>query len=126
MNNEKGFVLPITLIIMFLLCSFVLFQVSLYDAEKKLLKEERDLYTAERVLQMGVIDVSKLIIIDHRDHFSGKIYYEEGEVTYNVKKEREGIKSIHLISKTVQQKSKRITFYYYVNDESVLPWLEER
>jgi hypothetical protein len=126
MTNQKGFVLPTTIILMFLLCSFVTYQVSQYAIEKIISKEQAELYTAERLLQKGVVDVMELLRADSSESFSGKIYYEEGEVTYTVKKEQDEIKSVHVLSKTVAQKTKQITFFYYVNDETVLPWLGER
>lgn len=126
MFNEKGMILPTTLIVMFLLSSFVTFQINQYVIEKRLIKEEGDLYTAERLLQLGVVDVSKMLFTDSRDNFSGELSYEEGNVTFVVKKESNDIKSVHLISKTVEQKSKQMTFFYYENDETVLPWLEVR
>jgi hypothetical protein len=126
MGNEKGFILPTTIIIMLLLSSFVIFQVSQYALEKKILLEEGELYTAERVLQSGVVDVLNILGSDSRENFSGNFYYEEGEVSFVVKKEKEEMKKVQLISKTVTHKTKEITFFYDVNTETVLPWSEER
>ncbi|MFN7251176.1 MAG: competence type IV pilus minor pilin ComGG [Anaerobacillus sp.] len=126
MGNEKGFILPTTIIIMLLLSSFVIFQVSQYALEKKILSEEGELYTAERLLQMGVVDVLNILGSDNRENFSGNFYYEEGEVSFVVKKERNEMKSVRLISRTVAPKTKEFTFFYDVKTETVLPWLEER
>jgi hypothetical protein len=111
---------------MLLLSSFVIFQASQYALEKKILMEEGELYTAERLLQMGVVDVLNILGSDSRENFSGNFYYEEGEVSFVVKKEKNEIKSVRLISKTLRHKTKECTFFYDVNTETVLPWLEER
>lgn len=126
MGNEKGFILPTTIIIMLILSSFVIFQVSQYALEKKILLEEGELYTAERLLQMGVVDVLNILGSDERENFSGNFYYEEGEVSFVVKKEKSEMKSVRLISRTVAPKTKEFTFFYDVKTETVLPWLEER
>ncbi|MCT8138674.1 hypothetical protein H1D32_13520 [Anaerobacillus sp. CMMVII] len=124
MADQRGVILPTTMVILFLVCSFVAFQLAQYSQEKYLLKEEGDLYTAETLLQMGVVDISKMLHSDSRDHFTGKFHYGEGEVTFVVNKVKTGIKSIHLISKTKENYSKQVLFYYYENKKTVLPWLE--
>ncbi len=126
MDNEKGFVLPTTLVILLLLFSFLTFQISQYTIEKQLLKDEVELFTAERLLQKGIVDVIKLLKSDKRELISGTLFYNEGEITFIVKNEQSEVKSIHIVSKTTQAQSKQITFYYDMKNETVLPWSKER
>ncbi|RXI99484.1 hypothetical protein DS745_14795 [Anaerobacillus alkaliphilus] len=126
MDNNRGFILPTTLMILFLLLSFLTFQISQYMIEKELIKEEAELFTAERLLQKGIVDVSKMLKSDSRDVYSGILFYEEGEITFVVKKEVSTVKSVQVVSKTYQNRSKQTTFYYNIQNETVLPWLKER
>lgn len=125
-NNEKGFIFPITLMMIFIVGSFLTFQIQQYMTEKQFLLEESETFTSERLLQMAVIDINQILIGGEADDFSGKFHYQEGEVTYIVKKETEEVMSITLVSKTLKKRSKHVKYYYYLNGGTVLPWLEER
>ncbi len=125
MNNEKGFILPITLFVVFLLTSFVTFQVNQYKIEKEIIHEQNELYTAERLLQMAIVDLQEMIEHLDDDLYSGNLHYEKGEVTFVIRSETDEIISIHLISNTKRQRSKQIKYYYYLSKETVLPWLTE-
>ncbi|OIJ16060.1 hypothetical protein BKP35_03505 [Anaerobacillus arseniciselenatis] len=125
MNNERGFILPITLFVVFLLSSFVTFQLNQYMIEKEIMNEKAEAFTAERLIQMAIVDLEDVIVNIDSNPNTGTLYYENGEVMFIIDSETDEIKSIHLISKTSSDRSKQMKYYYYLSNETVLPWLIE-
>lgn len=121
MVNQRGFILPITLFIVFLLSSYVTFQISQYKVEKELFYEQSELYTAERLIKLAIVDVRDIIQQSNSSSYSGKLYYNNGEVTYVINQIAANMKSITLVSQTLQQRKKRYKFYYNLNEETVSP-----
>ncbi|OIJ20280.1 hypothetical protein BKP45_09445 [Anaerobacillus alkalidiazotrophicus] len=126
LNNEKGFIMPVTLIIILIVCSFVTFQMNQYVIEKNYFFEASEMYTAERLLQMAIVDVEQHLVNQHENHLSGKFHYENGEVIFVINKEVDDVFSITLTSKTLNQRSRKIMYYYYSDVGTVLPWLKEK
>ncbi|WNF37797.1 competence type IV pilus minor pilin ComGG [Bacillaceae bacterium IKA-2] len=124
MTNQRGFILPITLVIMFIVSSYTAFMINQYVIEKKFFFEQTEARANERLLQMGLVDSRYFLASSNEEYFSGTFYYEEGEVAFIVNVETEHIKSITLISTTLEQRSKRIKYFYYLETETFLPWLE--
>jgi len=125
MRNERGFILPITLVILFIVSSFTIFQINQFTTEKKLLFEQSEVITNERLLQMAIVDVTDFLTSNSDEYFSGDFQYEKGEVAFIVKAETEKIKSITLISKTLGQRSRQVKYFYYLEKGTFLPWLEK-
>lgn len=126
MDNDKGFIMPITLIVVFILFSYVTFQINQLIVEKAFYNEQNKLYTAERLIQMAVVDLKELLQMEVSDEISGKFYYEEGEVSYIIKLETDLIWSIAITSKPSFGSMKKLNYFYNKNEETFLRWLEER
>lgn len=122
-QSQRGFILPITLVIMFIVSSYAAFMINQYVTEKKFFFEQSEARTNEQLLQMALFD-SKHFLASSEEYFSGSFHYEAGEVAFIVKSETESIKSIFLISKTLEQRSKQIKYFYYLETGTFLPWLE--
>lgn len=125
MTNQRGFILPITLVILFIVSSYAAFLINQYVIEKKFFFEQTEVRTNERLLQMALVDSRHFLAGSSEDYFSGTFHYDDGEVAFIVNAETEYIKSITLISKTLEQRSKRIKYFYYLETETFLPWLEQ-
>ncbi|WP_077213954.1 competence type IV pilus minor pilin ComGG [Bacillus dakarensis] len=81
--NEKGFMYPVTLCILMLFSIFLAVQFNQYLAEKKLLQEISHLERNQSYFLQSLIKVEKLLI-NGNVGTSGKIYFEEGTVTYEI------------------------------------------
>lgn len=117
--------MPLTLVIVLIFFSYVTFQINQYMIEKEIYAEERNQFTHDRLIQMAIID-SKEILIGNTSDFSGTFTYASGEVNVTITTITDDIKRIVLTSEiytSVPQKN--VTYYYYENEETVLPWLEE-
>lgn len=125
MTNQRGFILPITLVILFIVSSYAAFLINQYVIEKKFFFEQTEVRTNERLLQMALVDSRHFLASSSEEYYSGTFYYEAGEVAFIINAETECIKSITLISKTLEQRSKRIKYFYYLETETFLPWLEQ-
>lgn len=121
-KNEKGIIMPITLFIVFLLSSYVFFQINQYKIEKELFNEQSELYTAERLLHKAFVDIKQLLNSSSSSSYSGTLHYSNGEVTYIVSQISNEKKSITLISRTLQNRSKRFQYYFHLKNETVSPW----
>lgn len=125
MTNQRGFILPITLVIMFIVSSYAAFMINQYVTEKKFFFEQSEARTNERLLQMALVDSRHLLASSSDEYYSGTFYYEAGEVAFIINAETEHVKSISLVSKTLEQRSKRIKYFYYLENGTFLPWLEK-
>lgn len=113
MRNEKGFILPLTLIILFLLTNYTIYQIRQYVIEKEILFEQSEALSAERLLQVGIVDIEKFIETKQQlFECSGILYYDEGEVSYTVKKDSEKTYHIILLSKTKNNRTRQINYTY--------------
>ncbi len=93
--------------------------------EKEIMNEKAEAFTAERLIQMAIVDLEDVIVNTDSNPNTGTLYYENGEVMFIIESETDEIKSIHLISKTSSDRSKQMKYYYYLSNETVLPWLNE-
>lgn len=127
MNNERGFILPIVLTISFLLFSFLSFQVNHYLLEKELYHDANERFTSERLLQMAVVDTKEIVMNAGSIEGNGILYYEYGEVHFDISVAASNV-SLVVLKSTIfkSNKKKQLKYYFYHEDKTVMPWLEER
>lgn len=115
LSNQKGFILPLTVIVLFLLASFTLFQIRQYVIERDFYFEYSEAFTNERLLQLAIVDVAKKIDQStERIDLSGILYYDKGEVSYQIRSKEKCSYSILLTSKTKNNRLRQLNYTYSI------------
>lgn len=82
-GNEDGFILPLTMVIIFLICAFLLHEIKMYEAEKRFLQTREDLFVTDQMMQMAVVDLK--VRLHHSNFKGGTFLYKKGTVRYSIK-----------------------------------------
>lgn len=133
-RNERGFVLPLTMIILFLLFSFLLHEIKIYETEKQFVHHQEDMLTLDRLLQMAAVDIEKNRLSDWPDSFmydNGTVDYSEGTIPKGVDLDPENVIYLKLEAKVIggsEQEgfgSRHISYVYYDKDKKkIVRWVE--
>jgi competence protein ComGG len=78
-NNEKGFILPVTLVFSFFVLLLFAHSVELYKMEAEFANHEEKIYELDSLMQMAVTDIKSKIT-----HSPQEITYFYDEVTYPI------------------------------------------
>lgn len=81
MNNEKGFILPLSMVLLFLLSSSLFHQIAVYEREKRFQMEQEQYAVIQTLLQMATVDLLTLVA-NGGQTLSGYFEYEQGKVYY--------------------------------------------
>ncbi|WP_170885504.1 competence type IV pilus minor pilin ComGG [Bacillus alkalicellulosilyticus] len=123
MNNEKGFVLPLTLIIVFLVTAYTIHELMTLQTEMRFFKQQEELFTIESLVQMAAYDM-----VAHLRHDesvgSGQFQYEHGFATYKIEKHEGETLYIQLIVQTNSNGRRIVRLFYNVEDNMVTAWWE--
>lgn len=133
-HNEKGFVLPFTLIISTIVIFFFLNQVNVYIIEKRYYHEVEGMMTVEYYMEMAVFRVKK----DIQDGITGDrefvIKYPDGKAEVKITSmeedkdaEESPVPHVFQVDIHCENKSKQrylATFIYDSDLESITKWVE--
>lgn len=125
MREEEGFTMPGTLLLLFLLFSFFIYQVHALVTDQMFYKEAESLFVLDEVMQQAVIDVKDDIIKwgeEQRDIF---YLYEAGEVTGNYVLE-DGVAFVTLKCVIKGNRLYTASFQYNKENDSITNWRETR
>lgn len=85
MVNQKGFILPLTMVFSFLFSLFVISEIEIYKVEQRLYLEEEELEKLNSLAQIGIQDVNDIAqsqIVD--DIIAGRLEYPIGTINYSI------------------------------------------
>lgn len=124
MRKEDGFTMPGTLLFLFLLFSFLIYQANSLVIDQMFYKDTESLFLLDEVMQQAVIDVKREI---REQGESGEIFYlyEAGEVTGNYVLEQD----IAFVTLRCVVKGNRLytaSFQYNKSNDSITNWRETR
>jgi hypothetical protein len=119
-RNEKGFILPVTMVIVFLLAGFVLHEVKMHETDSKFLIERQSSEKLDELLQMAVVDVQNPSI-----EREGLFYYDGGTVRYQIlSTESENVVKVDLTAKTSDGKARVVHYRYDTMKNKIIMWEE--
>ncbi|MGO4887137.1 competence type IV pilus minor pilin ComGG [Anaerobacillus sp. MEB173] len=126
MNNEKGFVTPVTLILSLLLFSLLFYQVQQYTVEKRFLKEQEEILTMDALMQMGVVDIIDIIgaFDTPPQTLTGQLRYVKGNVHYVIAPGTEERLSVKLECVTNNGRKRNIEIFYDIISSDIIDWIE--
>jgi competence protein ComGG len=117
MKNEKGFILPTTIVISFLFFLVFTHQLDLYMSEKRFYKEVEEQYQLEMILNMAVDDIIEEIEALKEEEtltssYSAWLYYPNGQVRYQVVLLTEDMVQITMYCQTTKGRKYNARFIY--------------
>lgn len=130
-RNERGFILPITLIIVFLLVSLVLQQIKVYETEKRFFNHQEEMVTIDQLLQIGAVDLEKRLSSDPKlksgefSNENGKVVYENLSLPDDTDLDRKKVLRFTLTAQTGDNGSSHSSQVYYDKDKKkIIRWVE--
>lgn len=124
MNNERGFILPLTIILLFLLSSTLFHQISVYEREKRFHAEIEQQFYIQQLLQMATADILSEIERE-APLISGQFNYDIGNAYYWLLAEEEQFVHIDLNVITTNNKQRNVEIVFDKNHLVVVDWLEK-
>lgn len=124
MRSESGFTMPGTMILLFLLMSFFIYETSIFLSDQKFYTEAEELFILEEITNQAVADVKQELKaqMGKREFFH---LYETGEAKgdYTIV---DGDAFITLQCMTKRKRASKVSFRYNTNNEAITNWQEER
>lgn len=121
--NQKGYLLPTTLILLFLFSSIILHQLNMYGIEKRFYMEQEQVYLLQYLQQMASYDLLTIVGEESLEE-EGLFFYEKGFARYMVTNEIEPNVVIQLHVET--DKNRKRTSRLVLNKEGrrIVSWRE--
>ena len=124
MRSESGFTMPGTIILIFLLMSFLVYETNIFLSDQKFYTEAEELFSLEEITSQAVGDVKQELKakMEKREFF---YTYERGEAKgdYTIV---DGNAFITLQCITKRKRASKFSFRYNTNNEAITNWQEER
>ncbi|WP_028391781.1 competence type IV pilus minor pilin ComGG [Bacillus cihuensis] len=121
-KNEKGAVLPVTLVVATVLIVFTFYGVEKFKIEKMFYKDVENGLVLDHLLLLAIHEVPSLVVDDHMNE--GVLHYLNGTVEYVVISREERYLSIKLSVLTTQDLIRKVTILYDKQEAKILEWVE--
>ncbi|HET7628472.1 MAG TPA: competence type IV pilus minor pilin ComGG [Bacillales bacterium] len=117
-RSEKGFVLPLTMVVALLLTGYALFQWHMYDADKRFLREKENSLRLSLLIESGIADFAAAVERNH-DHL--QFTYKTGSVSMKIEN-RGDTSRVTLRAETKKGESRTIRFQYDKINDKIMAW----
>ena len=126
MKNEKGYSLPMIMILSASLCMIAIFSTERFMGEKHFYKAVEERLIADHLMRLALIDLdsglkSEQILVQE----SASFRYPNGTVTYKVKVRSEDTITIDLSAVTKNNHHKEALVYYHTGLNKMIEWVEK-
>lgn len=122
--NNKGYVLPMVMMISSLLFFILSHQVGLYVTDMKFYHEKFEMYKIDRLLQKGVKDIENAL--KDKELSSAQFVYDEGRATIQISTISQTQKNIRLSVLTNNSRTSTVILYYNPITKNIYRWLETK
>ncbi|CAI8778975.1 MULTISPECIES: competence type IV pilus minor pilin ComGG [Bacillus] len=124
MRKQDGFAMPGTLILLFLLFSFFIYEINMLKSDQRFYKEAQQEFLLEEIADQAVSSI-KDDLQEKEQNAVFSFRYENGEASGNYVFENEII-FVALQCMTKQNRSYKVNFQYDKINKRVMNWVEER
>ncbi|MEK3797744.1 competence type IV pilus minor pilin ComGG [Peribacillus sp. FSL H8-0477] len=126
MDNEKGYSLPMIMILSASLCMIAIFTSDRFIGEKHFYKAVEERLIADHLMRLALIDLeiglkTDQILVEE----SGSFKYPNGTVNYKVKTRSEDTITIDLSAVTKNNHHKEAVVYYHTDLHKMIEWVEK-
>lgn len=124
MRKQDGFAMPGTLILLFLLFSFFIYEINMLKSDQRFYKEAQQKFLLEEIADQAVSSI-KDDLQEKEQNAVFSFRYENAEASGNYVFENEII-FVALQCMTKQNRSYKVNFQYDKINKRVMNWVEER
>ncbi|MGE8078101.1 competence type IV pilus minor pilin ComGG [Peribacillus loiseleuriae] len=122
-KNEKGAVLPVTMVVAAVLIMFTFYSIEKFNLEKMFYKNVEDGLVLDHILLLASHEVQNMVA--HDDQIDeGVLHFPNGTVEYVVISREERYISLILSALTKQGLSRKVNFLYDKEEGKLVKWGE--
>lgn len=122
MGNEKGYSLPMIMILSAALCMIALFTTERFNGEKTFYKSVEERLIADHLMRLALLDLNTDQISTQE---TGSFTYPNGTVDYKTKNRSEDTLVIELSAVTNNKHQKEASVYYHTELKTAIEWVEK-
>jgi competence protein ComGG len=127
MKNEKGYIYPVTLLLIFFLILIFHHQIDVLLLEKMFFRETEELYVLDNIMTLGVEKVvDELEELGENVETTGTISYPHGTFQYWIMPVTTEESFVTVICTTSAKRKYRANFYYHFGEKKIKNWMEYR
>ncbi|WP_157805659.1 competence type IV pilus minor pilin ComGG [Bacillus sp. mrc49] len=126
MNNQKGVVFPMVLIIASVFIMLMILMIDQFIIDKRFYKEVEESLVADHLVHLAVKEVTAGWEEDMPEIFQGDITYPDGAVRYSLLKHDGRYAFIEFSSTTKNDRVGRIVIQYDKEAGRVVEWIEKQ
>lgn len=125
-NNEKGVVFPMVVIIAAVLIAFTLFLIERYSGDKQFYKENEEKLILEHLVRLAALDITtELESAATVEEKEGIHFYPGGDVYYECTMASETVARVLLYASTKAERKAESLFLYDITQNKVIEWIEK-
>ncbi|WP_216831712.1 competence type IV pilus minor pilin ComGG [Alkalihalobacterium elongatum] len=122
-NEQKGFILPVTLLLCLFVSLSLIHLLGLYVTEKKFYVEQGEIFVLESLMQMATADLIHQIGFGDINS-TGEFYYEKGVAAYWILGDSHDTLNIQLKVMTEKGRQRFVTLLVDKEQLRVKEWIE--
>lgn len=121
---ERGFILPLAMILSLLFSALVIHQIDLLESDRLFFQERKNYFQHGLLLQSASNEWLSQIEKSDTIEENGQFTFELGTVTYRVMRSDEETVTIEFKSKTELTGERKATAIYELETNSIMKWTE--
>ncbi|MBA2869913.1 competence protein ComGG [Anoxybacillus calidus] len=127
MNNEKGFVLPVTMIFSFFLLLLFVHVIELYKMEIEFAHHEQQMYELDWLMQMAVTDIKNKLsnLSDTVTVLDETVVYPTGKAHYQLNRLSQELVNVHVLCISNNELEYKAEFTLSVPGMELIEWKEK-
>ncbi|MGE7759279.1 competence type IV pilus minor pilin ComGG [Peribacillus sp. NPDC097895] len=126
MNNQKGVVFPMVMIVASVFIMFTILMIDQFIIDKKFYKEVEESLVADHLVHLAVKDVTAEWAGEIPKITQGEISYPNGVVRYSLTKQDSPYVYIEFTSTTKNDRVGRVIIQYDIEVGRVTEWIEKQ
>lgn len=124
--NQKGFILPLTMMLVFLFPLLIISEIELYKIEQRFYVEEEEIEKLQSISQIGMQDIFKLVNEEPTiQTTTGKFNYPTGYIDYSIEPLNTGSIQIKATCTTNNLRKQYFKAIMNLETKEIEKWVEE-
>ena len=123
-KREEGFILPVTLIVLFFFSALILYQVTQLTIDRKFMDERKLLVKETELKKIAARDIVDQIDQTSNQEFSEDRHYPLGTVSYHVLMGEGEVYKVEATLSLSEQQRATFQFSYDKSSSKIIRWLE--
>ncbi|MGX2960446.1 competence type IV pilus minor pilin ComGG [Peribacillus sp. JNUCC 23] len=120
-KNEKGAVLPVTMVVASILIVFTFYSIEKFNLEKMFYKNVENVLVLDHLLLLASHEVQNMVAHDAYVD-GGVLHFPNGTVEYAMISSEERYSSLELFALTTQGLSRKVNVLYDIEEGELVKW----